>query len=418
MPLSLVSKQRFLGPRSLFGCLLAIELVHIVALDMYTPALPSMLQEFGTSAAHLNSTVFVFLLVSAITMLLAGTVSDRLGRKPPLVFGAVLFTSTSLGCALAPSIGVLTAFRCGEAIGYGISASVVPAILKDAYGRESAQVALSLMQSLVIAGPVLSPFLGSAMLVFIDWRGIFAFLAASGVFAIVLACLVTETLPADERSSEPLAASMRDMVEGARSLLAKPGFTSLTLYLSIGGIPFFAFIASSSYIVLDEFGLGYLEYSLVYAVACVINLLAPYVYLALAKRMNMTAIARLATALICLSAVLIMTVAPAGAALLLVAFAPYALAEGVIRPAAYVELLEQPSILVGTASAVSNFAYHVVTALATVAATLSWQTLLFGLGVLTAVTAALTLWMTVAFGAKWNLRAQPARACPSERGNG
>ena len=400
----LTARQRFLGPRTFFVCVLLVDLLQIMSLDMYIPALPSMQVSFGVSAAYLNQTIFAYLMLSSLAMLLSGTISDRLGRKPVLVFAAVLFTLSSVGCAFAPGINLLILFRVGQAIGYGITSTIAPALLKDAYDDESAKVAISLMQSLVIIGPVLAPFLGSMMLTLTDWRGIFVFLTACGALTLVLALLITETLPRHARKSDTLGASLLGMAKDAGGLVRKPGFSTLAAYMAVSGVPFFAFIAASSYIVLVEFGMGYLEYSLVYGTACLINMAAPYVYLALSKRLKMSQIAQLTTGLVCTSTALMLLFAGFGPAPLLLAFAPYALAEGIVRPAAYVELLDQPPALVGTASALSSFAYGAITALATVAATLPWPTFLFGLDAVSVGTSVMLLLLAGCFARTWNLK--------------
>ena len=97
--MKLVVPQRLLGPRMFLACALMVELLIIMAIDMYVPALPSMQREFGVTAAYLNLTMFAFFAVGAVGVVLAGPMSDRLGRKPVVVAGCVLFTASSLGCA-------------------------------------------------------------------------------------------------------------------------------------------------------------------------------------------------------------------------------------------------------------------------------------------------------------------------------
>ena len=400
--MQLVSHQRFLTGRTFFVCGLLIDLLQSVALDMYTPALPVMQQAFGVSALHMNQTVFMFLLFSAVAMVLSGSVSDQKGRKPVLVFASVLFTASSVVCTVSQSMTVLVLGRCGQAIGYGISSTIAPALLKDSYQGRDLKTSLSLMQSLVIIGPVAAPFLGSLMLGLMDWRGIFVLLAVFGAITIVLTLLVTETLPPEARTHEGFARTMRLMGTDMKHLTKVKGFRSLTVFFALGGMPFFAFIACSSYILLDEFGLGYLEYSLVYAAACFVNMLAPYVYLVLSKKLDIRRIGIVCTALTCVSAVLLAAFAHLGAAFLLLAFVPYALAEGIIRPGAYIELLDQPPTLVGTASALSSFSYCIVTALITVVATMPWPTFLFGLVCITAFTAALLAVLAARDGRSWD----------------
>ena len=230
---------------------------------MYTPALPSMSEAFGVSALYLNNTVFSFLFASTFSMILAGPLSDRFGRKPVFLAGCVLFTGGSLLCSVAPSVEVLVAARAIEALGCGCSMTLSAALVQDAYDGEDLKLAMTLLQSLVIAGPVLAPFLGSFAVEHVGWRGIFWGLTAGGMATVVLACLITETYDAHANEGKKLTATLAAMLSGAKTLIGDRSFTALALFIGVTGVPFFAFIAVSSYILIDDFQLSYLGYSFV-----------------------------------------------------------------------------------------------------------------------------------------------------------
>lgn len=379
--MKLIVPQKRLGPKSLLGCVIAVYLIQILAIDMYAPALPSMQVELGVSPAVLNSTVFSFLIASTMAMLLAGSISDRFGRQRTFLVGSILFTAGSLGCAAAPGVEALTAWRVVEALGMGVSATVSSALIKDSFKGDDLKLAMTLLQSLIIIGPVAAPFLGSFAIEHVGWRGVFSMLTCGGVICIALCALVSETYRARNAT---LGREIGSMLSIARTLARQPGFGVLALFVGITGIPFFAFIATASYILIDGFGLSYVEYSIVYAATCAVNLIAPGVYLVLQKRFDVPAILRICIVLIgCAAGALAAfgTRSPLG---LFCGFAPYALAEGIVRPAAYLVLLDQPEERVGTASAFANFAYGAITAAATVAATLPWPSFSLALVAITA----------------------------------
>ena len=386
--MKLAVEQRRLGPCAFFICVMSVELIQILAIDMYAPALPSMAEAFGVTALYLNNTVFSFLLFSTLATVLAGPISDRFGRKPVFLSGCTLFAAGSFLCSVAPSVEVLIAARAIEALGCGSSITLSAALVQDAYKGDDLKLAMTLLQSLVIAGPVLAPFLGSFAVSHVGWRGIFWGLTVGGVVTVVLAGLIDETYDAAANAGKKLGATLVSMLKGAKTLLANRSFTALALFIGVTGIPFFAFIAVSPYILLDDFGLSYLGYSFIYAGACLTNMVAPFLYMRLSRTWYTAQIMKLVIAFVLASAVLLAAVGSLHPALLLAAFVPYALAEGMARPAAFLVLLDQPSNVVGTASTIGNFSYGVITALATVAAAFPWPTFTFGLVVLTACSGA------------------------------
>lgn len=399
--MQLARPQKHLGATSLFICLIAINIMAILAIDMYVPALPSMQKSFDVTAAYLNLTLFGFFVACAISMVIAGPLCDAFGRKPLLVAGCFLFTVSSIGCTLAPGVEALVVFRIGQAFGYGFIATVETAIMKDAYEGKDLQIAMTCMQSLIIVGPAFAPFLGTLLLSIGGWREIFAFLSVCGLISLALASLVTETNPQKAGRSGNTKEALAQMTKGVKHLLKDRGFMSLAAFMGVAGIPYFAFIAVVSYILMDYFLVTYLEYSVIYAAACVVTIVAPYLYIALSKRMGNKSILKLCLGLVFVSFALFLVIGHASPTLFLLAFVPYAIAEGIVRPLAFVVLLDQPDERVGAASAFSNFAYSILTSIGTVLATIAWPTFIIGIMVLTGATA---LVMTALYF--WGVRSQ------------
>ena len=87
------------------------------AIDMYIPALPAIAEDLSASTAATQMTLMVFFVAFGVCQIVYGPVSDMIGRKPPLYFGLSVFVLGSIGCALAPDIGWLIAFRTVQGIG-------------------------------------------------------------------------------------------------------------------------------------------------------------------------------------------------------------------------------------------------------------------------------------------------------------
>ena len=400
MAFSLKCAQKRLGARSFFACVLAIDLIVILAIDMYAPALPSMQETFNVSIGYLNLTMFAFFFISAFATFLVGPASDCVGRKPFFVAATVLFTVASAGCAASPSVELLVAFRVLQGISVGATQTLVTALIQDAFAPNSVQTAMTFLQSLVIIGPVFAPFLGTFILSVTNWRGVFGILAGLGAAAVALSLLITETHKvgegegeggAPQPSTSSVAQALAKVTRDCKELASNKSFLSLALIMGFAGVPFFAFIAVVSYILMNDFGLSYAGYSVIYAAASLLDCIAPFVYLALSKRLTNKRILRLCFVLIAISGIALVAVGKLSPLLFFLAFAPYALAEGIVRPLAYVDLLNQPPSRVGSASALANFSYTLITAVATVVATLEWPSLIVGLGIISLVTAAFVL---------------------------
>lgn len=379
--MQLAAPQRRLGPRTLLACVLFINTTLILAIDMYVPALPLLLEEFDTNASFLNLTIFMFMFISAFAILVAGPLADKFGRKPVLVASCAIFALSSIGCALSTSVLMLTAFRIGQAVGFGLVETDVTALIKDAYADKDLKFAMSLLQSLVIIGPVLAPFLGTFLLLFLGWRGIFAFLAACGIVDLLLALLITETLAAGVKLAAGLIMTMKDMLVRMRGLLKSRKFIAMALIVGLAGLPYMGYIAVASYILLDEFSAGYMAFNLVYAGTCAISVIAPFVYLRLSKVMGTRALTMMCIVMGIAGGVLTWTFGAWGPLAIFLCFAPYALMEGIIRPHAFVVLLDQPPERVGSASALANFIYSVLGSVGTVVMTLPWATYVSGLAI-------------------------------------
>lgn len=380
--MKLVVEQKRLGAHSFFVCVLGIYILQVLAIDLFVPALPSMQRSFNVSEGYLNLTVFSFFVFTAIGVVVSGPISDRYGRRGLLVAGSGLFTLGSVLCAIAPSVEALVVFRIVEALGYGTTVTICTALVKDAFRGHDLKLAMTALQSLIIIGPAAAPFLGTFILMHTDWRGVFVFLSACGVAAFVMSLLVSETRPRDEESLG-VKDALSGMVGSVCHLMRNRVFASLALLLGVAGIPYFAWIATVSYILMDFFSASYLEYSICYAATCIVSIVAPYAYIAISRKLSVRAILVLCIALTAAGAVLLFAFGVVSPLLFSIAFVPYALAEGIVRPMAFVVLLDQPDEHVGAASSFSNFSYSIMTSIGTVLATLPWPNFVLGLAVLT-----------------------------------
>ncbi|MDB5549288.1 MAG: Bcr/CflA family drug resistance efflux transporter [Tardiphaga sp.] len=232
------------------------------AIDMYIPALPSIAADLKTTTAATQMTLTAFFIAFGVCQIVYGPVSDMVGRKPPLYFGLMLFTLGSIGCALSPSVGWLIACRFLQGVGASAVMVIPRAIIRDLHTGHEATRLMALVMLVFSVSPILAPLTGSALIVPFGWRAVFvAVTIASVVSLMLLAFMLPETHPVQSR----VQVGMRDVINGFAKLLRDWHFLGLTFIGGLGMSSFFAFLASSSFIYIDHFGLTPTQYSLAFA---------------------------------------------------------------------------------------------------------------------------------------------------------
>jgi len=233
----------------------AIRALHVLILgglsalgplstDMYLPALPALSRELGATVAQTQLTLSAGILGLALGQVIAGPSSDALGRRRPLLVGVAAFALASLLCIIAPSIAVLTILRFVQGVAGAAGIAIALAIVSDLYlGSVQARV-FSLLTMVSGLAPIIAPVIGSQLLAFTSWRGIFVIL---GLIGMLLLPAVTfglgETLPSDRRQRGGLIALLRAF----RDLLRDRRFLG---YAFTSG---FAFAAGIVYISISPF---------------------------------------------------------------------------------------------------------------------------------------------------------------------
>lgn len=224
-----------------------------MSVDMYLPAFPELRESFGASASAVQLTLTAALLGLGLGQLVLGSASDVLGRRLPLLAGLGAYVCVSLLCAVAPSIETLVVLRFVQ--GFTAAAGVVMsrAIVRDISSGVATARLFSLLMLVNGLAPILAPSIGSGVIGIASWHAIFVVLAAFGVVLLVAAAAgLPETLPASRRRD----GGLRTTLGGFALLLRDRTFVGfgLTLGLSVGAV--FAYIAGSSFVLQDVYGLS------------------------------------------------------------------------------------------------------------------------------------------------------------------
>ena len=242
-----------IGTMSIFGPL---------CIDMYLPALPGISRQLHASASAVQLTLTACLIGIAAGQLLLGPISDRYGRRPPLLAGLAAFVLSSLACAVAPNIYFLTGFRLVQGLGGAAGIVIARSIVRDLHsGVALARFFATLMLATGV-GPVLAPQVGSWILSVTSWRGVFVVLAGFGTILLFSAWWrVPETLQPESRLTGSPWSTAATMV----TVLKDRVFLGYVLALGLGMSGTFAYIAGSSFVLQNVYGLTPLGYGLVFA---------------------------------------------------------------------------------------------------------------------------------------------------------
>ena len=222
-----------------------------LALDMYLPALPLLATEFTASPARIQHTVSAYLFGMAIGQLAMGPLTDRFGRKPPLIGGLSLFVLASIGCALADDIDGFVLLRFVQALGGASIMVVVRAVIRDRFDAIQSARVLSLMMLVMGAAPILAPLAGGWLLVAASWHWIFWLLAAYALFCIATAFFfLDESHPADARMG-----SIGGALAGMLPLTRDRRFIGPALVFMFSFGAFFAYLAAAPFVFIQYFGI-------------------------------------------------------------------------------------------------------------------------------------------------------------------
>lgn len=231
-------------------------------IDLYLPALPAIEGDLRVSEAAVQLTLAGTTVGFGLGQLMVGPLSDKVGRRTPLIMATSVHVLASIGAALSTDIAVLMIFRVLQGIGAAGGGVVAMATIRDLFGGYPLVRMLSRMALVNGLAPIFAPVIGSQLLLVLDWPGIFWFLAVYGVLVLTAAALfIVETLPRDRRR-----ASTTTTRERYQAVLSDRIFIGMLL---MGGLNFaglFTYLSASPFLFQDLYGLSAQGYGLLFGI--------------------------------------------------------------------------------------------------------------------------------------------------------
>ncbi len=261
-----------LGSLAAFGSL---------SVAMYLPGLPAMAREFNGSMTGVQDTVASFSLGLCLGQLIYGPISDRWGRRAPLLFGIALFIAATLACILAADLEALVALRFVQGLGGCAGVVISRAVVRDRFTpQESAGIYSALMLILGVA-PILSPLAGGWIIAAFGWRAVFWFLFGFGVLlGLVVLLRLGETCSQQTR----IRARSEHPFRGYWAILTDWQVMAFVLCGGFGAAGTFVYMTMSAHLLIENYGVAPTAFGWIYGAGSLSVLIGSQVNRLLLKR--------------------------------------------------------------------------------------------------------------------------------------
>ena len=228
-----------------------------LAIDLYLPAFPTMVKDLHASPGAVQRTLSAFFLALAAAQIPIGSFGDRFGRKLPLYLGLGLFVLMSIACAFATSAPALVALRFVQGFGVCAGTAVSRAMIRDLQSGHKAARLMAVSFLIIGVSPVLAPAIGSFLLGVMTWRGLFWVMAGLGLFGLMVAAVLPETLPRAKRI--PVR---QPLLPAYRALIGNPRFIAAALIAGLATTIPYAYVTAAPFVFTGVFHLTPRTYSL------------------------------------------------------------------------------------------------------------------------------------------------------------
>lgn len=377
--LTLFRRQRRLGIVGMVIFIILMDMCIPLTTDMYLPAMPTMNDHLsGATDALVKSSVTVFFLFYALGMLIWGPLSDKYGRKKPMIVGFALYCLSTLLCAISGNIYVFLLGRILQGVGAACVTAVSFAMINDCFVGKTRETILAIAQTLSGFGPVVAPVIGSWILLISSWRGTFVALLIFGVIGMTMTLMYEETVSEDEK----FKGSVFDTFGQLKVVVKNKVFTQIVMTYAIIFMPLYAYLNLSSYIYVNQFGCTEQVYSYYHAFAALLSMVGPAIYIKFFASSNKNTLTYVCFGLCAVAGIVMMTIGTTSPILFCGMVFIYYLMTNIVRPYSTNLILSQNPSDVGSSSSVMNMSYNILAVVGMLLATFSFENMVGALGVI------------------------------------
>lgn len=380
------------GYKRMIALIVALGAAPPIATDLYLPALPQMAELLNAPESLVSLTLSGFFLFMAAGTLAFGPVSDKYGRKKPLVVATLMFSICGLLSGLSVNVWMLIAARVLQGIGGGGMVAISMALVKDCFEGRVREKVLVLIQAMSVVAPMCAPLMGSVILQFADWHFTFYLQAALGFATLALIAPTDESLEPADRIQDSVAHAIGRLFVVGRN----KAFLIILLMTAVLGAPFMGYISTASFIYIDFFGLSTFQYSAFFATNAALSVVGAGLALVISGRIPTKTILTGIIILSIVAGIALFALGELSPFAFLIIFGVYALTGSISRPFTTNILLEQQDGDTGSASSLINFTYGITGSIGMVIATMPWSTYIAGLAIMISIVSVVALIMWAA----------------------
>lgn len=243
-----------LGRNEFIALAAALMALNALAIDIMLPGL----QEIGASLGEPDENRRQLVITAYITgfglaQLVFGPLSDRFGRRNPLIAGVIVYVIAAFACAVSPSFGALLILRFIQGMGAAATRVIAISVIRDIFGGRAMAEVMSLVFMVFMVVPVIAPGIGQVIMLFADWHWIFVFI---GMMSTCVLIWIVFRLPETLRAENTRSFTVASIAEGFRIVLTNRVSICYTLALTFAFGALFGFINSAQQIYVGLYGVG------------------------------------------------------------------------------------------------------------------------------------------------------------------
>jgi DHA1 family bicyclomycin/chloramphenicol resistance-like MFS transporter len=240
----------------------ALATISPFSIDMYLPGFPAIANDLNTTIDQVQLSLTAYLVGISIGQILYGPMLDRFGRKNPLYVGLSIYVLASIGCAFTQSVSSLVIMRFTQALGGCVGIVAAQALVRDLFPISRIAQAFSLITLVIAVSPMIAPTVGAYVTSWIGWHYVFVVLAA--ITALIMIS-VYFFLPSGKKADPTMSLKPAEVVRNFYTVIKEPQFAIYTLAGGLATAAPFAYIAGSSDVFINQYGVSEKQYGWIFA---------------------------------------------------------------------------------------------------------------------------------------------------------